>query len=126
MASKDQRARLGPNVRAHRLQLGLTQLELAEVAEMADATLSRIERGKLTPSVELAERIAQALGTSVDALLSAKKPTRRPKLRPCEARLVALVRNLDDAQVDDLTRSVKTLLAVGGVASTRKSGRQRR
>jgi transposase len=44
----------------------------------------------------------------------------KPTMRPSEARLLALVRDLDDAQVDDVIRAVKLLLAVG-----RRSGRGR-
>jgi transcriptional regulator with XRE-family HTH domain len=102
---------LGPRVRNARLQAGLTQADLAERADMADATLSRIERNRLVPSVQLTKRIADALGVPVDALLNAKAPKpARSQLRPAESRLLALVRDMDDTAVDDVSRALKLLL----------------
>ena len=81
---------------------------------MADATISRIERGRLVPSIELAQRLADALDVSVDELLKPKKKPSAPSThRPAVARLVALVVDLPDAQVDDVRRAVALLLAVG-------------
>lgn len=96
-----------------RLAAGLTQAELAEKASVADATVSRIERGRLTPSVKLVQQLAEVLGTSVDILLSSKALPKKPPMRRCEARLLALVRDMDDAAVDDVTKSLKALLGVG-------------
>jgi transcriptional regulator with XRE-family HTH domain len=103
---------LGPIVRRRRQQLGLTQADLAAAADIADETVSRIERGRLTPSVDIAERIARALGTTASALREAKAP-KVTGTRPCDARLLAVVRDLDDTAVDDVVRAVKVLLAVG-------------
>jgi len=56
-----------------------------------------------------------------DATLSrTAKPSKTPakrKLRAVERRLLAVVRDLDDAQVDDVTRALKSLLAVGKYSS---------
>jgi transcriptional regulator with XRE-family HTH domain len=106
--------KLAANMRRYRMLAGLTQAELAERAGIADATVSRIERGRLTPSVRLAERIASALDLAVDDLVgSVSRPLKNPLHRAPVARLVALVRDMSDAEVDDVTRAVKTLLAVG-------------
>jgi len=103
---------LGPAIRKRRQELGLTQSDLASAAEIANETVSRIERGRLTPSVSIVERIARALDTSLEQLRERKRvPEAGP--RPCEARLLALVRDLDDTAVDDLARAMKVILAVG-------------
>lgn len=118
MPTNEERARIGENVRHFRHERGLTQAELAEAADAANATISRIERSRLVPSVELAGRLADALGVSLDALLrKRKKAGAKPKLRPCERRLVASVRGLDDARVDDVTRAVRLILAAGAKRS---------
>jgi len=107
-------AHVGPNLRRLRLAAGLTQAEVAERAGVADATLSRIERGRLVPSVALAGKLADALGTTVDALL--ERPTKKrqkPELRRCDRQLLALVRDLSDAQVDDVTRGLRLILRAG-------------
>lgn len=122
MASPGSRDHIGLNVRRLRKAAGLTQAELSEAAEIADATLSRIERGRLIPSVELADRLATALRVSVDELMSRPKRATKPRQRPCEARLLATVRDLDDAQVDDITRGVRLIMA----AARRTGGPARR
>ncbi len=104
---------LGANVRRRRIEQGLTQSQLAEAAGIADATISRIERGRLVPTTKLAERIARALDTSLDGLTGKGKPRTEAKGRASVARLVALVRDLDDGQVDDVTKALKLLIAVG-------------
>ncbi len=103
---------LGVSIRKRRLQLGLTQADLATAANIADETVSRIERGRMTPSVEIAERVAAVLQTTLGEL-RAKKAPKEPGLRPSEARLLSLVRDLADTQVDDVTRALKLLLRVG-------------
>jgi len=109
---------LGPTLRRLRLDRGLTQAQLAERADLADATLSRIERGRLVPSVVLARRLADALGVEVDELLKPKKKTPAPPaLRPVVARLVALTDDMTDAQVDDVRRALALMLAVGRKAT---------
>ncbi|MPM37848.1 hypothetical protein SDC9_84467 [bioreactor metagenome] len=59
----------GSQCREKRLERGLTQPVLAEMANVTVATISNFENGKRTPRVESQERIASALGlASPDAL----------------------------------------------------------
>ena len=109
---------LGPAIRRRRQQLGLTQEDLATAADVANETVSRIERGRLTPSVDIAERIARALDTTLAGLRENKSP-KPPATRPSEARLLALVRELDDTAIDDVARALKVLLAVGRLQARR-------
>jgi transcriptional regulator with XRE-family HTH domain len=113
MSNTERSMSLGQSVRQRRLAAGLTQSELAEAAEIADATLSRIERDRLEPSITLVQRLAKALGVSTDELLHRPKAPKKPAMRQCEARLLGAVRGLDDAAVDDIARSVRLILAVG-------------
>jgi transcriptional regulator with XRE-family HTH domain len=80
---------------------------------MADATISRVERGRLDPSSTLIAKLAGALRVKADDLLGPVKDTGKPRHRPSVARLVAVVEDLDDGAVDDVTKAVKLLLAVG-------------
>ncbi len=129
MTESERRNLIGINIRRKRLEAGLTQAALAEIAEIADGTLSRIERGRLQPSVGLAEKIAEALRVPVDSLLSRPKRPKKSKLRQCEARLLGLTRDMTDAEVDDVGRAVKLLIGVGrrtaGLARTPTSRRRR-
>ncbi|MDR0540207.1 MAG: helix-turn-helix domain-containing protein [Spirochaetaceae bacterium] len=53
---------LGANIRNYRLEQGLTQEKLAEMAKTATNYLGLIECGKKFPSADMIERIAGALG----------------------------------------------------------------
>ena len=105
------------NLRRLRIQAGLTQAELAEISGTTDATISRIERGRFLPSHPLLVRLAEGVGATEADLLQRKVKITKPSLRPCEAKLLALVRRMEDAQVDDLIRGVKLLLEVGRASS---------
>lgn len=111
---------IGANVRRLRVRAGLTQGQLAERAEVADATVSRVERNRLEPSSDLLGKLAGALRAKADDLLGTPRDDGKPKYRHAIAKLVATVEGLDDAQVDDVTRAVKLFLAVG-----RRSSRPR-
>lgn len=55
-------------MKQRREELGLTQRELAEMLQMSEAYLNRIERETRKINVVLAIRIAQALKTTVEDL----------------------------------------------------------
>jgi transcriptional regulator with XRE-family HTH domain len=111
---------IGANVRRLRVQAGLTQGQLAERAEMADATISRVERGRLEPSSTLISKLAGALRVKVDDLLGTPREPSKARYRASVSKLVAAVDDLDDGAVDDVTKAVKLLLGVG-----RRSARPR-
>lgn len=67
------------SLRQHRLRSGLSQIELAAAASVTRQTLSAIEAGRVSPSVEIALRLARALGASVEELFAA--PAARAELR---------------------------------------------
>lgn len=110
---KKQPKLIGSAVRNYRTILGMTQAEIAELADVAAETVSRIERNKIATSLDLTRRLADVLQVSVDELVHPSGRPKRPALRPSESRLLALMRELDDAQVDELTRALKTLMALG-------------
>jgi transcriptional regulator with XRE-family HTH domain len=57
---------LGQMVHDRRVELGLTQAELAERAGMTQPQLSRLESGGATPTVPLLARLAAALNADLD------------------------------------------------------------
>ena len=61
-------------MRLGRERMGLTQEDLAALAEVDISYLSRMERGKANPSVEVLAKLAKALGTSPAALLTKGNP----------------------------------------------------
>ncbi|RVX47320.1 helix-turn-helix protein [Nonomuraea polychroma] len=56
--------RLGDMVRARRIELGLTQAEVAQRAQIGQPALSRIEGGGGVPTLAMLDRLARAMGTT--------------------------------------------------------------
>lgn len=110
---KKQPTIIGSAVRSYRSLLGMTQSEVAELADVAPETLSRIERNKIAASLDLTRRLAESLQVSIDELIDPQRRPAKRALRPAEARLLNVVRDLDDAQVDEVTRALKTLMSFG-------------
>lgn len=55
-------------MRKLRRQAGLSQAELAELAELEPVLIAQVEAGEADPTWGDARRIAAALGTSIDRL----------------------------------------------------------
>lgn len=62
---------LGANVREARQRAGLTQVELAQRAGLAQPAISLIELGQANPTVQTLQQIADALGCPLADLLKA-------------------------------------------------------
>lgn len=60
---------LGARIAKTRKNLGFSQMQLAESAEISKEHLSNLERGKKLPSAKVLTQIAGALNVSVDYLL---------------------------------------------------------
>jgi transcriptional regulator with XRE-family HTH domain len=66
----DVRERVGLNLQRLRRQKGLSQEELAHRANIHQAYLSGVERGKRNPTATVLQRIAEALGADIEDLVS--------------------------------------------------------
>jgi transcriptional regulator with XRE-family HTH domain len=65
----------GKQIRKFREQLGMSQIELASMAGVTQAAISAIELGTIkTPSVGVAQKIAAALGVTVEKLFPMDRP----------------------------------------------------
>ena len=60
---------LGAKIREARLRLGLTQADLSERVDCSPEWISKIERGKASPSLVTVTRIGKELGTDMTLLL---------------------------------------------------------
>jgi FMN phosphatase YigB (HAD superfamily) len=66
---------LGKRLQEARQQAGFTQQQLCQKASLSYSTLAKIERGAIkSPSIFTIQSIAEALGTSLDALLGITAP----------------------------------------------------
>lgn len=78
------KAAVGEAIRRARHGHGWTQASLAEQTGLSPNYIARLERGELGPSLFVAARIAEALGSSLDDLVgptgsSARRPGAKPK-----------------------------------------------
>jgi transcriptional regulator with XRE-family HTH domain len=64
------RLRLGSAIRKLRMDAGISQEALAGRAKLHRTTMSEIERGRSNVSIDIAERIARALGVRLSELLA--------------------------------------------------------
>jgi transcriptional regulator with XRE-family HTH domain len=74
-------ASVGRRIAARRNQQGLSQGTVSRRSGLDPSYLSRIENGKVHPTVRTAMRIADALRISLEDLLGPSPPSRRD--RPC-------------------------------------------
>ncbi len=65
---------LAQNIRKLRLKKGLSQEKLARLADIANATLVKIESGAAKePTITTVSKLASALGVSIDELVKGSK-----------------------------------------------------
>jgi transcriptional regulator with XRE-family HTH domain len=110
---------VGPRLRAHREQRGLSLRELARRLGVSPSAISQIETGKSRPSVSTLYAIVSELGMSLDELFGAAKATqptvarsaappavsrRKPRGRPAAERHVQRV---DSRATIDLESGVR-------------------
>lgn len=79
-----------------RKRAGLSQARLAALIGIEVSALSRYERGAVTPSIEMASRIAKALDISIDELINGPAP------ETWELRVI-YKKTLEEGDVVDLT-----------------------
>jgi len=101
----------------------MTQAQLAEDSDIAVETLSRIERGSMSPSLELLERLSIGLGVPVSSIVADAGDASLPDLRPADRNMLSLLQQLEPDDASRLVRAVRTLVEIG---ATRARGRKRR
>jgi len=65
--------RIGERIRAERQAAGLTQRELAERLRIKQPNLAAIEKGRVSPTIEILEVVCRLRGRSLDWLLFGEK-----------------------------------------------------
>ena len=95
MARRAKKPDLGQRVAAHRSQLGLTQTVVARRAGLAASYLSRIENGRIFPTVPTAQKIATALRVPLSELLKPPPPENKNKGCPVTAKGACLIDLID-------------------------------
>ena len=68
------------NLKSIRCNAGITQKSLGEMIGVTSVTIGNWERGVRQPSFELLPKLADALDTSIDALLGKSRQTHQSKV----------------------------------------------
>lgn len=89
-----------------REQLGLTQKQMAEMANCQQKAYQRYESGEREPSFELLIRMSDAYGVSVDYLIGKETPE-AIVLNAYETDLVTTARNADKRAREDALALLK-------------------
>ena len=86
---------LGQRIKSHREKMGLTQRQLAKVVDVSYPTLCRYENDVHQPSIAMIKKLAKALKTTGDNLLS--MDLREMSIQDTEElELVRFFRNLNE------------------------------
>ncbi len=99
-------AKIGSCVRERRLQLGMTQEELGERAELHPSYIGQIERGIKKSSLKTLALLAAALDVRLGELLD--ESPGRPR-SAWEGKIDALLRDKSDAQKEILYSTLRHL-----------------
>ena len=78
--ANDFTTQLGQRIKTARENAGLTQSQLAEIAEVSTNHISALERGVYDTRAELLAKIATALGVDANYLLLGEKSEQNPQL----------------------------------------------
>jgi transcriptional regulator with XRE-family HTH domain len=95
LARKAKKPDLGQRIAAHRSQLELTQTIVAKRAGLAASYLSRIENGRIFPTVPTAQKIATALRVPLSELLKPPPPEKKNRGCPVTAKGACLIDLID-------------------------------
>jgi transcriptional regulator with XRE-family HTH domain len=112
-------------LRDHRRAAGMTQSELAERAGLAFETVSRLESGREPPSLRSIVAMAEALGTSLDAIVTPgdEPPKVASNDLPIEMRrLISASRDLEPRLIRHLT-AVASAMRRGPAPGKRRKAR---
>ncbi len=83
-------------LRVVRLSRGLTQTELANRAVVTPTYIGKLEAARVAPGIDLVDRLAKALGTTIADLLPETAPTDSlPVLREQAAKLTETLKEAD-------------------------------
>lgn len=69
------RFRIGSRLLQQRVAAGLTQQQLEQVSGVAQADISRIERGQGNPTTETLEALGKPLGVTLDLVVAPATPS---------------------------------------------------
>ncbi len=109
---------IGNQIRKWRLEKKVTQAELEQRSGLSHNTVSRIECGAVSPRIDTVERIAQALGLSVEEL-QFQKPVQKVAEHQAKyfndkniEKMVAALKKIPEPKRGNLLRTFMELIRI--------------
>lgn len=102
--------RLGQHIRDLRLATGRTQADVARLAGLSESTVGAVEAGRSNPSLPTIVALAQALGVSIDQIVTAATA---PRPRVAITRCSSAGTDLSAGLADPALRARTIVLAQG-------------
>lgn len=99
---------IGEALRLRRVQLKMTQIDLARKTGIKQPTISAIETGTNKPNIDTIVLLSQALDCTVSDLLGQSNPQQDPE--PAAVRLMAIFDQLNDAGKNSLLALAESML----------------
>lgn len=112
--STDLKRQIGVRLRTYRDARGLTQEQLAAMINKTTETVSNIERGKTLPRLETLARISECLNTPLVNFFAQSSSKQSAKRIALEARLIASIQGMRDADVEIAVGQIELLAARRG------------
>lgn len=98
---------IGKQIHKYRIRAGITQEQLAEIIDVSDPHISRIETGKTKPSLQTLVDLCNALDITIDDLMQDSLSAVRQKI---EGRLGDLLADCSPKELDMLADIAETIL----------------
>lgn len=115
---------ISENIKNLRMQYGLTQSELGEIAGVSDKAVSTWENGTAEPRMGAIQRIAEHFHISKGSLIDDSPENISPivSISASEAELLAIIKDLNEAGQQKIFDYAKDLQASGLYLKTAPSG----
>jgi len=112
-AERNRRVGMGARLRACRIKLGLTQLEMAEKLSIPRTYLSRIENDRLLPGPLMIAKIASDLGINVSDVLPSLQAQLAGDRRwdGISRRIISTFTDMNESQQQEILQAVRGMVA---------------
>ena len=119
-AERNRRVGMGSRLRACRIKMGLTQIEMAEKLNIPRTYLSRIENDRLLPGPLMIAKFASDLGINVSDVLPSMQAQLDGDRRwdGISRRIINLFVDMDPTQQQEIVQAVRGMVAGGRIAPT--------
>ena len=103
----------GEQIRSYRINLGLTQSQVAEEMEVTPGYISNVENGRTAMSLRILIYYAKIMGITLDELVGSLEPDYKESA--LDNALIAEIKKLSNTEKEKLLNTIKIWKGVNGV-----------